>query len=711
MICNKCGAQVEPGCMFCTMCGSDSLTPTAQPQFQQQYPQQQMGMPPQQQFPQQQQYPQQQAAVPQQITVTPQYPQQDAYTMAPQMGMQQGLQPQHSMQPGMQPPMMPPQKQGGRSKKPFIIAAIISIFVIAGGVLTFLLLQKSNSPEAIMGKSFNNLTSEFNTRVQGSPLEAVDLFVENLQGGSTTVNFVYRDYWSDTSGAVTLHSDLARGDYAINADITESGQRVQFDVYFNSERIAARIPQLDSNFYGINFLTFREDIRRFGDTMGLDNETIEMLADLIDMISEALSMSTNSTGAYAQYSKILDDFIDSINTKTENVTITSGGTSVNVKKIEWVITERMIITLLNNYIRAIENDESMRAMFDGVDDMQSALDPWSGGSSSFDDMLNELRTAVREFERSLSGSIIINQYVTSGDRMVLLEIDADLTFEGERAQFKVNLDFGTSATDTWVFEFTVIDDWQDMTFIVEWESTDSAHSSGKSVLRLISEYGEYRETVEFVLEWRSGGQFSLSLSDGRYSQVLLSGMYTKSGDGFSLVIDNPFTDSYWDEYLYLEISSSSRTGPIPDVDYINFADIDLSFLEGLDGFLGGFGSGGYDPWGDWDEPWDDPWGVPPPDAPPEFNTPTGEYAAALIGTWKYSSGNYTYFFWGTSLVEFYADGTVHNYDDNETGAWYVDGNTLFVHCYIDYYFTLDVSGNQFSITDSDGDTGFFVRTG
>ena len=83
----------------------------------------------------------------------------------------------------------------------------------------------------------------------------------------------------------------------------------------------------------------------------------------------------------------------------------------------------------------------------------------------------------------------------------------------------------------------------------------------------------------------------------------------------------------------------------------------------------------------------------------------------LVGKWEFSSGDGTYFFWRSDEIEFKADNTIINHEDDESGTWSKAGSDrLTVRSDGTVYeFTYQVSGDRLTITDEDGDRGVFQK--
>jgi len=536
-----------------------------------------------------------------------------------------------------------------------------------------------NSPQRTAARAFANIGTEFGQRLQDTPLEIFGLLFESLESGSVTVDFDYRDRWSDTRGNITLHTDGSRKEYALEAGMTVEDIQLDLDFYINSEVAAIRVSQIDNNYYGIVFDTFRNDFRSFASLLDISRQETDMVADWVDMISEAFKADGNAEDLYTDYTDLFSSILTRAEVRSGKADLNSGGRNIRADRYDYIITDKLIFELLKEFVDLLENDDNIRTMFEAGDEF--------GGfyfGSSYDSMIREFRSGLRDMERILSGELIVSLYISS-NRLMQINAEANLEVEGESASFKMLLDFGSSAHDLWVFRMNTEAGRDSSEFAIEWEMNELSNSK-ETRLRVIVSDRWSDEVSEVVLDWTNSGRFTLSLDEGRRSDTLLTGTYTSSGDGFKLVIDDPFTDSYWDESLRLEISASRRSGRIEQVDFINISDWGTVLIEKIEDLIG-FGSSGYSP-------------VPP--APPP-----GVIDTALTGSWTNYDGAAIYFFWRSEYVYFDDSGFVMA--DDSFGTWSVNGSKLTVVADggSTYEFTYSIIGGTLTITDSDGDTGYF----
>jgi len=83
----------------------------------------------------------------------------------------------------------------------------------------------------------------------------------------------------------------------------------------------------------------------------------------------------------------------------------------------------------------------------------------------------------------------------------------------------------------------------------------------------------------------------------------------------------------------------------------------------------------------------------------------------IVGKWEHVSGDWIWFFGDSDIIEFRANGTAINYDEEEAGDWTISAQQLVV---VDddgdrYVFSFSIRNNILTITDSDGDVGRWER--
>jgi len=702
--------------------------PTAQPEpAQTAYPQQPQAQvdptqpieAPQQTYPAQPAYPQQhgygyppspqtpdQAGGAEPIGAHPQYPAQPAYPQQHGYGYPPSQQAYPQADPsqaaynpyGYYPPPPPPEKPKKKLLK--ILVPVAGALVLLIGVAVALFLVFRGSPAATVVRAFANTGNELSERVEDTPLELFGLLIEAFADGSTTLGFEYSDISTDFSGQITFHSNESQDEYAIEiyADITLIDESVNLDALMTRETIAARISQIDNNFYGIYFDTFANDFRSFASLLNLDRQQVEDVTNGIDMFYSMMNLPDESDELLAEYIRILIDAIDLAEVSSENVDFMSGDNSIRARRLEFVFNYSLVFDILAEYIDVLEGSEYLRSSHYVQDFFSTLVDPWHR-STTYDELIREMRDDLRTAQRDTrEGDLVISMYISRDDRLLRVELDLDFEVNREQTRFEMSIDFGTSAHDAWVIEASSSDDFADTTFKMVWEVNETARG-GETILRVSVDHDLWGgSTYELILDWTDRGDFTLSSNeDGRRYQTLSTGRYTSDGESFNLVFDNLFDDAMWGS-LHFEISTTRRNVDVERVDFINISEWRQPLIDSISNLFLFEYLGMMADLPALVEP------IAPPEPAPSDRTDTG-----LIGVWEFSHGRPTYFFWESEFVYFAEGGFVMA--DDSFGNWSIDGNTLTV---IDTFnnihevFTFEITGDILAITDRDNDTGYFV---
>ena len=483
---------------------------------------------------------------------------------------------------------IPAKKKSGRWWKIAVPAVLVA--AAAAAVYYFFILASPSDP---VNRALANVGEEMAQRIDGSPLKALGMLTEVLADGTLSVSFDYTDRAVSLSGDVSLSYVVTENEYAAAGDISimhgysELEQNIVFEAFLNPERIAFGSQLIDNNYYGIKFSSFEEDIRAFAGAAGIAYFLVEQITQGLSIIDEAMNGdSPNYLDIDTQrYESLFSDFYKRCDQTSERVNIDSGGQSIAVTKTEIVVTKAAIIGLLNDLLDAIENDENIRNYFSSL--LTSTVDsgPVLPGIG-YGDMMNQLKMLVSAFSIYYADSSIITLtlFIGDGDRIMLMELDADVTFMTERVQFSASFDFGASVSDRWVFKVEA----GGLTASIEWDYTENGASRENIITFSFDD-------VKLALksDWSTdSGDFTLaySLDNGSWVQTgELSGVFLLDSNGFRLSLDIPI-GYYSSEKLALDIKGEFGAD-IKQIDFINVDQWDIEVLYKLESLFN-FGYGG-----------------------------------------------------------------------------------------------------------------------
>ena len=468
--------------------------------------------------------------------------------------------------------MMAPAGKPKKSMVP-IIAAVAGLVVII--IVAAIVIVSRFGPTLAVGRAMGNFNEELMARIETTPFQAFPMLFNTLDNGTVHVEFdwweEWEDWWtgtrqtSEASGTMSFASNARRGEFAFRGDFEIDRDDFGFSAYINRDRIALGSPQVGREYYGFRYATFREDIRPFGRTAGLTSREMDEMSDFVEWFGESMANTGGSaTDEFDEYTSVLIDLLLASETVTDRVDIRVGRETVSARRVSYEIDDTDFIRLLGDWLEIFENDENMVNAFNiGAGDF--GMDHRA--------TVRELRSALRDVERELRGSTItLSFYIGRRDRLLRIDLDANLRIAGERIRFDARLDLGESATDTWRLEFNV----EDLSLEVIWEFRESG-ARLVNTIEVTNEDRWGRNTNTLTIDWNpSSGAFFLEAEErGRWGTdtwELLRGNFTVRGNDFVLELEN-YNDWGWSR-SELDIIIRTETGNANTGGNMSFINID-----------------------------------------------------------------------------------------------------------------------------------------
>jgi len=468
------------------------------------------------------------------------------------------------------------------------VVAIIAIVIVAFSVF------RANSL-AVTARAMVNFENQIMERFNTTPIAATMMALEKLENGTVTVNFDYSDRWSSIEGSATMISNSRTRDHAFAIEIDDRQNIFTAEAFLNRNRLAVGSTLIDNNFYGITFSTFREDIRTFGREVDMDRGTMDMLANIVELLEMAMNADNIEDTLLEPYVNLITDFIINLSPTNERTRLQAGGESVNARRIEYIITAEDITSLLSGIVDMMRNDDNFRDFYNSLISNEH-LTPgiiwmlfrrWE--MPNYSDIIRDLRDAVRDLERELSGDVRISIYIGSRDRLIRMEHEVNMRHDGNRIRMNMTYDLGASAQDRWVFTSNINNDGVRESFEIIWDY-EVRSNRVINTITIVTENMRQEDEVILISEWsRDSGRFTLSYED-YWSSGELEGIFTYDQNGFRLVIDNPLPRTF-DQRLDLEIIGTADN-QIRSIDFINIDQWTKEMLEDIDDALWDLGFGG-----------------------------------------------------------------------------------------------------------------------
>ncbi len=374
----------------------------------------------------------------------------DAATFCPQCGNQRTLNPEAPETAPVSPDVPDPVPAEPKKKKVkwwMIVIPIVLALVLAVALL-WETLYVHFVPQVALVEAWSNTIVDIQQRYEGNPFsmmaKAYDETRKNSIDMSVDLSIPEQVQLLITgTGQVDALTTQAQYDIHLNAKPATSDVAVDVDLamYLDKNFLALRVNQLTGEEYiGIAFKTFSEDIR--GNSMiseALGEDTLVILEQFVDILEEALNVTTPDFELSEEYAALLTKYASSLEFTVKNTKVTLEGEKENAFAITFQVPVSDIGDLFAQYVDLMEADQDMKALFTSaysldVPNSPSAEDMWT-------DFLESSREASAELKDS-EGMLTVTSKIA--DRRVLrLDITVgDKDEEGDPTEVTAILTFG-----------------------------------------------------------------------------------------------------------------------------------------------------------------------------------------------------------------------------------------------------------------------------
>jgi hypothetical protein len=460
------------------------------------------------------------------------------------------------------------------------------VFAIAGGVLTLalvagIILYNMFYNQWLVRKALINFGEEFMSRVESSPVNSFLMFNEMMKdGGMLSADFSGRvdSVSANVSGNVSIFGNENRGEYALhtNARATVFGFNIadlDASFYANRNRLVFESSLLENN-YGLSYSTFGEDIRPFGEHLGLDPTAMDFLTEYVSFIENSINNPTDLNEWRKPYTDLLIRHLRSNEDSHErNANVRVGrNDDVRTRKIVFAFDRDDVAKLLWDVFEIIKTDDYGLGLLN-----QSGM--------LREDFLRELEEAIRRFERDFDVLEISLAFFINRGRLIQLEIDYDanhrvehLTYnhdsgdfdsrrESVRTQLLFRFNLGTAVDSPWTL---TVREGRSEILNAEWRFGGSSSSRFRHEV-IVNDH----TVLDF--DWTpSNGDFTLLFDHGEMFSGTISGSYLPGDDGFR------FNFGIGDRFSMTINAERGVAVPAPESEeFINIADWATTLAEEL----------------------------------------------------------------------------------------------------------------------------------
>jgi len=443
---------------------------------------------------------------------------------------------------------------------------MVLLLVIA--MLYFMFFQNAGALLSL-NKAVNNLYAEMIERVDKTPLKAVKMLPGILEDGTITADFSYSNNiinsWipSDVSGNIIFASNTKSRDYALKTQLDVFDRSHDLDIYMNKERAAFRLQLLGNLFYGINYDTFRDDIRVFGRLLRLNDQRMDSYADVVDRINDMMNAEEPDEDVLNEYIGVFTDFVRNLDISSSRVGRYNDDKYIK-RCIEIKISKDDLLTLFNDLYNIYENDHILQERLNNYNNYMLAY-LLNGDYDDREFFADDFKEYIKRFEKDFAGDIKVTFFLGNEDRLVRFVINAGIDTDENYPKYGVTFYFGGSITDEWVFSFWMNEENNNETIYFKWfyEEQSDTYINTMLVTTMDMSY------IDLASSWNEEtGKYILSYDDGSKDSEL-TGYFTPDNSGFRFSVDNIFPDDSSNKVTFDLFAK-----PGSQIDKIEFVNID-----------------------------------------------------------------------------------------------------------------------------------------
>ena len=112
--------------------------------------------------------------------------------------------------------------------------------------------------------------------------------------------------------------------------------------------------------FGIAYSTVEEDLRSSIFGSGLTDEQISAIADLVEMVEDAIKNADKSKDTYEPYQQLLEDFAKELKPEIGKTKLEIDGKQKNCDTMTFVVEQDQIMDLMEDIFELLQEDEAMQ---------------------------------------------------------------------------------------------------------------------------------------------------------------------------------------------------------------------------------------------------------------------------------------------------------------------------------------------------------------
>ena len=492
----------------------------------------------------------------------------------------------------MQMPSNASEPAKAKKKFPWWIAAIAATAVVALAlVFTWQSLLMAIAPRAALSMAMSSTAKSTQQRYENAPSTVLSQGAEYLKDGKLSVNADVSYAGEQVKAQVDFAFNDEKKQTAVGAALTLRDQSMKANVYLDPDFAAVNADFFNAGtYYGVAFETFKEDIRKsvFGES--LSESDIDQADKIIQAVLDIYTLDIDEEELAKPYQQLIEQYIKELEMEKSSQTVSVDGKDYNCNALTYHLSEKDIQNLLEDILETVQHDDQLKNLIfsDSITNL-SDTDP----EEEFEDAIDEALDSISEAFESVDLSADMIFYVRN-NRVVALELDADIEVDEEKVDLTMEISFGLKATSDIVTNITIRADGEIGRIKLISKVTDEDNVYKETLTAEVKIPYEDKVEASFTTKWnRSSGKLTLSLdaeAEGETVELDVSCKLTKLENGYELTFNQDDVadflnqlnaDTIPDDLDFSVTIRCTEGAGIDKPEYVNIRQWDAALLQQL----------------------------------------------------------------------------------------------------------------------------------
>ena len=275
-------------------------------------------------------------------------------------------------------PNVPVAEHPKKNKPRWIIPVCAIVALILAAVFLWKPIFMRLAPHAYLNWTLTRTNADIEKRQEGTLSELLTTVTDCFKKGSVDLKLEYENPQlvgqSELDFSISFKSDIDKKQWLTQAYIMGAGNNMELSMYIGSDHLSVGSSLVQNGqHFGIAYSTVEEDLRSSIFGSSLTDEQISTIADLVEMVEDAIKNADNSKDAYEPYQQLLKDFAKELKPEIGKTKLEIDGKQKNCDTMTFVIEQDQMMDLMEDILELLQEDEAMQFTDEAIEQYEQYL--------------------------------------------------------------------------------------------------------------------------------------------------------------------------------------------------------------------------------------------------------------------------------------------------------------------------------------------------